>query len=104
MWQVAWNMWEHRNGILHNKEQSIILQQLHTNIREEFVTGPADLPKEAHALFKQGCAAILAKPVEVKQQWLSRIQLARSRAIKTQQTFGNERRTMARWLHGSSTR
>jgi hypothetical protein len=28
LWEVAWNMWEHRNGILHDKEQSIILQSL----------------------------------------------------------------------------
>jgi hypothetical protein len=106
MWEVAWNMWEHHNGILHNKEQSIILQQLHNNIRVEFEKGMTDLPKEAHALLKQGCAAVLAKPVEVKQQWLARIQLARTQAIKLQtlgQTFGNERRTMARWLHGPST-
>jgi hypothetical protein len=106
LWDVAWNMWEHRNGILHNKEQSIILQQLHNNIRDEFEKGSRDLPKEAHALFTQGCAAVLEKSVEVKQQWLARIQLARSQAIKLQtlgQTFGDERRTMARWLHGPST-
>jgi hypothetical protein len=36
LWEVAWNMWEHCNGILHDKEQSIILQHLNTNIREEF--------------------------------------------------------------------
>jgi hypothetical protein len=49
---------------------------------------------------------VLEKSVEVKQQWLARIQLARSQAIKLQtlgQTFGDERRTMARWLHGPST-
>jgi hypothetical protein len=60
MWDVAWNMWEHRNGILHDKEQSIILQHLNTNIREEFKKGMSGLPKEAKALFRQGCAAVLA--------------------------------------------
>jgi hypothetical protein len=106
MWDIAWNMWEHRNGILHDKEQSIILQHLNTNIREEFKKGMSGLPKEAKALFSQGCAAVLAKPAEVKQQWLARIQLARRRALKMQtlgQTFGDERRVMARWLQGSTT-
>jgi hypothetical protein len=36
MWEVAWNMWEHRNGILHDKEQSIILHSINDTIREEF--------------------------------------------------------------------
>jgi hypothetical protein len=39
LWEVAWNMWEHRNGILHDKEQSIILQSLHDMIRTEFEKG-----------------------------------------------------------------
>jgi hypothetical protein len=101
MWEVAWNMWEHRNGILHDKEQSIILQSLNDSIREEFRKGGQGLPKEAQALFSQGCEVVLAKPVEVRQQWVARLQLARSRAASEQalgQTFGNERQTMARWL------
>jgi hypothetical protein len=101
MWEVAWNMWEHRNGILHDKEQSIILQSLNDTIREEFRKGGQGLPKEARALFSQGCGVVLAKPVEVRQQWVARLQLARSRAASEQslgQTFDKERQAMARWL------
>jgi hypothetical protein len=101
MWEVAWNMWEHRNGILHDKEQSIILQSLNDTIRDEFRKGGQGLPKEARTLFSHGCSAVLNKSVEVRQQWVARVQLARSRAVLAQslgQTFGKERQTMAKWL------
>jgi hypothetical protein len=92
MWEVAWNMWEHRNGILHNKEQSIILQSLNGTIREEFQKGGEGLPKEAWVLLSQGCRAVLAKSAEVKQQWVAWLQLAQSRAALEQW------KTMAQWL------
>jgi hypothetical protein len=44
---------------------------------------------------------VLAKSAEVKQQWVARIQLARSRAASEQslgETLGPERKMMARWL------
>jgi hypothetical protein len=97
-------MWEHRNGILHNKEQSIILQSLHNDIREEFGRGSANLSREVQALFTEGCDAVLAKPVEVKMQWLARVQLARTRLNAGKAlgiTFGRERKAMATWLHGT---
>jgi hypothetical protein len=105
LWEVAWNMWEHRNGILHDKEQSIILQCLNNTIREEFQKGGEGLPAEARALLKQGCGAVLAKSAEVKQQWIARLQLARSRVSTEQslgQTFGEERQLMRRWLQKKS--
>jgi hypothetical protein len=101
---VAWDMWEHRNGILHNKEQSIILQNLHHNIREEFGRGCDNLTREVKALFAKGCEAVLAKPVEVKMQWLARVQLARTRLdVETAlgKSYGRERKVMANWLQGT---
>jgi hypothetical protein len=94
-------MWEHRNGILHDKEQSIILQSLNDTIRDEFWKGGQGLPKEVRTLLSHGCSAVLNKSVEVRQQWVARVQLAWSRAVLAQslgQTFGKERQTMARWL------
>jgi hypothetical protein len=103
LWEIAWDMWEHRNGILHDKDQSIILTALNDDIRDEFRRGYKGLPKETQSLFRQGCASILAKPAEVKQQWLARIQLARQRADMGNalgSTFRQERQTMAKWVKG----
>jgi hypothetical protein len=49
-------MWEHWNGILHDKDQSIILSALNNAIREEFMHGYNGLSREIQALFGQGCA------------------------------------------------
>lgn len=106
LWEVAWDMWEHRNGILHNKEQSIILNHLHAQIREEFQRGSTDLSRDAQALFRPGLAGILSKPVEVKQQWLARIQLAREKAasyLSLGSAFQQERRGLAQWLGRTAT-
>jgi hypothetical protein len=63
------------------------------------------LSKEARALFGQGCESILAKPVEVKQQWLARIKLARIHASMTSalgESLQQERHTMMKWLQGKT--
>jgi hypothetical protein len=103
LWDVAWDMWEHRNDILHNQEQSILLTTLHTDIQEEFRRGPEGLPREARALFAQGCASVLAKSGEAKQQWLARIRLARLRETRMSalgDSLQQERKLMSKWLHG----
>jgi hypothetical protein len=104
LWDVAWDMWEHRNGILHDKEQSIILQNLHNDIREEFARGNAGLTPEARTLFNKGCEAVLAQPAEVKLQWLARVKLARTRIDAKKalgSSYGKERKVMANWLQGT---
>jgi hypothetical protein len=104
LWDIAWDMWEHRNGILHDKDQSIILTALNNDIRDEFKRGYDGLSKETQALFSPGSVAILQKPAEVKQQWLARVQLARQRSFMGNVrglTYRQERQTMSRWLQGS---
>jgi hypothetical protein len=101
LWDIAWDMWEHQNGILHDNDQSIILTTLHKDIRDEFKRGYDGLPKETQSLFSQGCASILAKPAEVKQQWLARVQLARQKAVLGNvlgSTYRQERQMLSRWL------
>jgi hypothetical protein len=96
-------MWEHRNGILHDKDQSIILQHLHAQIKDEFSNSELALSKEVRALFRPGLSAILSKPFEVKKQWLARIQLAREKQTADAflgASFQSERRGMASWLQG----
>jgi hypothetical protein len=70
MWLIAWDLWEHRNGYLHDKETSILITQLNSQIAKQFVSGMQTLDAPTKTLFKPGLQAILAKPLEVKQQWL----------------------------------
>jgi hypothetical protein len=32
MWQIAWDLWEHRNGYLHNKEDNLISQEVNKRL------------------------------------------------------------------------
>jgi hypothetical protein len=99
MWLVAWDLWEHRNGFLHDKDCSILLAQLDSQIAEQFDIGADSLDPDTKALFKHGLQSILAKPLEVKQQWIRRVQAARNNeAMGNNDRFRSERQSMARWL------
>jgi hypothetical protein len=99
MWLVAWDLWEHRNGFLHDKDCSILLAQLDSQIAEQFDIGAHSLDPDTKALFKHGLQSILAKPLEVKHQWIRRVRAARNNeALGNNDRFRSERQSMARWL------
>jgi hypothetical protein len=97
LWQVAWDLWEHRNGYLHEKDNNLISEQVNKGIQEQFNLGYFELDQQTQALFLKGLAALLRKPLDVRQQWLRRVKVARSRS-QTQSGFATERRMMAQWL------
>ena len=74
-------MWEHCNGILHHRNDSILLQQLEENIWTEFVQGIHTLTASTHSLFQQGLWHILAMPTDMKTAWSWRIQSSQARFI-----------------------
>jgi hypothetical protein len=99
MWQIAWDLWEHRNGYLHNKEDNLISQELNKRLEQEFNKGTKLLRKSTRALFSGGLAALQRKPLEIRQQWLRRVTLARERDEEAaRETFHTERQAMSRWL------
>jgi hypothetical protein len=99
MWQIAWDLWEHRNGFLHDKDTTIISIQTDAKIVQEFNIGAQHLDHATKALFRVGVQAVLSKPLDVKQQWLRRVDAARTNsALGNQNSFRSERQVMARWL------
>jgi hypothetical protein len=36
MWQIAWDLWEHRNGYLHNKGDNLISQEVNRRLEHKF--------------------------------------------------------------------
>jgi hypothetical protein len=97
MWQVAWDLWEHRNGYLHDNENNLISLQVNAEIQNEFTLGYRELDPPSRTLFAGGLNAVLHKPLEIRQQWLRRVQVARSRAIE-RHGYAAERKAMAQWL------
>jgi hypothetical protein len=99
LWLIAWDLWEHRNGFLHNKDQSILISQLDAQIADQFKIGTSSLDSGTKSLFKQGLPSILERPLDVKQQWLRRVCAARNNvSLGNNARYSTERQIMARWL------
>jgi hypothetical protein len=78
---VAWELWEHRNGYLHAKENSILTHQLDEDIAHQFEMGTR------------------GKPIEIKHQWVRQVVAAKEMMeLGATGGFQAERMMMARWL------
>jgi hypothetical protein len=84
MWQVSWDMWEHRNGILHDKEKGQAALERAGQIRDEFDEGWEELDRDARLLFRPGVARVLKYQAAQQKAWIARIETARLRAAVRQ--------------------
>jgi hypothetical protein len=102
MWQVAWDLWEHRNGYLHDREDNLLSIQVNNSIITQFDLGYKKLDRATQALFSGSLHSILAKPFEIRQQWVRRVQSARDmESTQTTRAYIGKRRIMAKWLRAS---
>jgi hypothetical protein len=99
MWQNAWDLWEHRNGHLHEQENNLISVEVNQSIFAEFEVGCRLLDRNTRALFQKGSSMILNKPLEIRAQWVRRVWAAREQVVTENQSFYQaERKVMAQWL------
>jgi hypothetical protein len=81
----------------------LISIEVNKKLEEEFRLGPPRLQTNTKALFAGGLAALKSKPLEIRQQWIRRIQVAREKeGIAPQATYRSERQLMSRWLGSAS--
>ena len=59
MWDISWDLWDHWNGIVHDKELSVELEEVNIEIREELRMRCVQLPWDMLPLFRQNCQALL---------------------------------------------
>jgi hypothetical protein len=78
LWDVAWDMWDHRNRVLHDQEHSVARDLQIQQITDEFATGSVGLAREAKLL--SGLQSLLQRLPAYQTAWLIRIQAARARA------------------------
>ena len=82
LWDVAWDMWEHRNAALweEKKNMQLLGQDItQAKITEEHETGiDALMTKDEKALFCQPLTAILELPMQRQESWLDKAQAARA--------------------------
>ncbi len=102
LWNVSWDMWAHRNGILHNSptaRQEILEKQINDQIRAIYAGGTQALPRDAIGLLRKPLEHTLQLPLSTKQQWVESVNNASAR--KQRHEYGNyvsEQRFMAIWL------
>ncbi len=109
LWQVAWDLWEHRNGILHKKECNLVQEEsrrLDQRIRGAYFDYKHSLPRHGRYLTSLPLRIILSKDTIYKTTWLTQIQLATATFKHQQwmerhrevQSMNETRRRMRDWL------
>ena len=106
LWDIAWDLWEYRNGIVHSSENAEILHNMaETNgaIRTQYLRGPHGLAQHDHSLFRESIEDILSASILYRQKWLKRVETARDRAARRHiTTYSQERHALRAWLHSTN--
>ena len=65
--QVAWDIWQHRNNMLHKKDNNILYAQQIQEIKDQFILGKPGLTHDAKRLLTRGLRATLALSPALRQ-------------------------------------
>jgi len=101
LWNVSWDMWAHRNGILHNSptaRDDILEKQENDQICAIYASGMRALPRDAFGILRKPKEHTLWLPLTTKQQWIESVTTAINR--KKHHKYGkylSEQRFMANW-------
>ena len=74
---IAWDQWEHRNGILHHATLGARHQELLQLVQQEFATGPGSYPA-LERLFAPSLTRISTRTATQLEQWITIVNAHRS--------------------------
>jgi hypothetical protein len=83
LWDISWDMWEHRNGIAHDPlhhRRLARLQETQRQVNDIFIAGSEGLLPRDKRLFTKGVERLTDGTETDMQQWISSVLLARERA------------------------
>lgn len=109
LWDVSWDQWEHRNGILHDIEDDQRSRLLDARIRHQYSLGSDDLlAPERRLLRRVTLEEILRSSVSYRESWIARMEAARNHSARArrrrERPYAQERRQLAAWLsQGAAT-
>ena len=98
LWEILWNMWEHRNGELTNPESPASLREharldlLITLEYEDIIS----LAIKDRRWFRRSKEAIATETIDYKTQWLESVGFARARFARRQPTYLQAQRAAMR--------
>jgi hypothetical protein len=111
LWDVAWDLWEQRNGFLHARENQEVLHDMvnvDAEIRFQFQRGRQTLSRRSRYLFDGEVEELLQTSIHTRQQWLASVTAARAMAVERQaqedQGMAASRQLMRAWLAGNNNR
>ena len=93
IWEIAWQMWQHRNDFLHNNGTTIHFQEVAATdqeIRNEYQMTCTGLPASYHHLFQTNIEDLINSPIFTKQEWLMSVWVARDHHMPAQVRPRNE--------------
>ena len=79
LWDTAWDMWDHRNRVVHDNESGVRAIELRRAIREQFQLGSQGVTVQARRLFQGGVQKVLGYSIGAQEAWMRRIVAARTR-------------------------
>jgi hypothetical protein len=104
LWEISWDMWEHRNGELHNPTSPAALREharLDALITIEYQK-PRKLVKKDRRWFRRPSTLVFTEAINYKLQWLESVNLARARYSRRQRKdLTIERNGMRNYLRPS---
>ena len=95
---IAWDLWDQRNGILHKQKGSATHSILRDEIRAQFDLGIYNLPSEVQNFFKPGIDSVLQEHPAQLTALLHRTKGARNLSANS---FQAERTLLRNWLSKS---
>jgi hypothetical protein len=101
LWAIAWDLWEHRNGIMHNRTKGYETQQLTNPIKELWVHPQLRHIASIRHLVQGEVDAICGRNLHQKQQWVLCITAAIQRHTEQREAtqYHQEREGMRQYLN-----
>ncbi len=98
LWEISWNLWEHRNAELHNPESPAALREharLDSLITQEY-EDQVRISNKDRRWFRRPKEIIFTERTEYKQQWVESVSLARARYHRHRRTSTQAQRILLR--------
>ncbi len=112
LWDIAWDLWEHRNGVLHEQNNVLTsseIRQLNQKVRSIYgQIQQAFLSPHDKYLLNLPLESLISKDYIYKKTWLIQAQAAwaasrlTSRANSSRTMMFNMKRVMRQWLQGGT--
>ena len=71
---IAWDLWEHRNGFLYKQNAALAYEKQTLLIRDAFQRKHLHNPKDARRLFSRGIQAVLQAKPHTRESWLVNVE------------------------------